>query len=134
MHCWIGICPLTIAQLVLSLVSGQGCRHFQNQVYKAWNVLKRSVLVQTSPCGEVWFEIWLKAHGNFFKAHGKIWNHMRRKVAINFDFRSGAKKSGHLDYPLQSYGPYFLKQLILTNRLKMRFFKMEKCNFLKILQ
>ena len=30
--------------------------------------------------------------------------------------------------------PYFLKQLILTNRLKMRFFKMEKCNFLKILQ
>ena len=27
--------------------------------------------------------------------------------------------------------PYFLKQLILTNRLKMRFFKMEKCNFLK---
>ena len=27
------------------------------------------------------------------------------KVAINFDFRSGTKKSGHLDYPLQSYGP-----------------------------
>ena len=26
-------------------------------------------------------------------------------MAINFDFRSGAKKSGHLDYPLQSYGP-----------------------------
>ena len=62
-------------------------------------------------------------------------------MAINFDFRSGAKKSGHLDYPLQSYGPkqvrlistqppYFLKQLILTNRLKMRFFKMEKRYFL----
>ena len=56
---------------------------------------------------------------------------LENKVAINFDFRSGAKKSGHLDYPLQSYGPkfvnmpkyapYFLKQLILTNRLKMRF-------------
>ena len=30
-------------------------------------------------------------------------------MAINFDFRSGAKKSGHLDYPLQSYGP---KQVI----------------------
>ena len=30
--------------------------------------------------------------------------------------------------------PYFLKKSILTNRLKMRFFKMEKCNFLKILQ
>ena len=30
------------------------------------------VLVQTSPCGEVWFEIWLKAHGKFSKAHGKI--------------------------------------------------------------
>ena len=30
------------------------------------------------------------------------------KVAINFDFRSGAKKSGHLDYPLQSYGPKFV--------------------------
>ena len=26
-------------------------------------------------------------------------------MVINFDFRSGAKKSGHLDYPLQSYGP-----------------------------
>ena len=25
-------------------------------------------------------------------------------MAINFDFRSGAKKSGYLDYPLQSYG------------------------------
>ena len=29
------------------------------------------LLVQISPCGEVWFEIWLKAHG-------KIWNHSRR--------------------------------------------------------
>ena len=26
-------------------------------------------------------------------------------MVINFDFRSGAKKSGHLDYPFQSYGP-----------------------------
>ena len=34
---------------------------------------------------------------------------LENKVAINFDFRSGAKKSGHLDYPLQSYGP---KQVI----------------------
>ena len=32
---------------------------------------------------------------------------LENKVAINFDFRSGAKKSGHLDYPLQSYGPKF---------------------------
>ena len=30
---------------------------------------------------------------------------LENKVVINFDFRSGAKKSGHLDYPLQSYGP-----------------------------
>ena len=30
---------------------------------------------------------------------------LENKVAINFDFKSGAKKSGHLDYPLQSYGP-----------------------------
>ena len=30
---------------------------------------------------------------------------LENKVAINFDFRSGAKKSGHLDYPVQSYGP-----------------------------
>ena len=30
---------------------------------------------------------------------------LENKVAINFDFRSGAKKSGHLDYPLQRYGP-----------------------------
>ena len=33
---------------------------------------------------------------------------LENKVAINFDFRSGAKKSGHLDYPLQSYGPKFV--------------------------
>ena len=30
---------------------------------------------------------------------------LENKVAINFDFRSGAKKSGHLDYPLQSNDP-----------------------------
>ena len=58
---------------------------------------------------------------------------LENKVAINFDFRSGAKKLGHLDYLLQSYGPKQVR-LISTNRLKMRFFKMEKCNFLKILQ
>ena len=28
---------------------------------------------------------------------------LENKVVINFDFRSGAKKSGHLDNPLQSY-------------------------------
>ena len=33
---------------------------------------------------------------------------LENKVAINFDFRSGAKKSGHLDYPFQSYGPKFV--------------------------
>ena len=33
---------------------------------------------------------------------------LENKVAINFDFRSGAKKSGHLDYLLQSYGPKFV--------------------------
>ena len=30
---------------------------------------------------------------------------LENKVVINFDFRNKAKKSGHLDYPLQSYGP-----------------------------
>ena len=34
---------------------------------------------------------------------------LENEVAINFDFRSGAKKTGHMDYPLQSYGP---KQVI----------------------
>ena len=29
-------------------------------------------------------------------------------MVINFDFRSGAKKSGHLDYPFKSYGPKFV--------------------------
>ena len=29
-------------------------------------------------------------------------------MAINFDFGSGAKKSGHLDYPFKSYGPKFV--------------------------
>ena len=34
-----------------------------------------------------------------------LWSCEENKVIINFDFRRGAKKSGHLDYPLQSYGP-----------------------------
>ena len=33
---------------------------------------------------------------------------LENKVVINFDFRSGAKKSGHLDYPFKSYGPQFV--------------------------
>ena len=33
---------------------------------------------------------------------------LENNVVINFDFRSGAKESGHLDYPLQSYGPKFV--------------------------
>ena len=41
---------------------------FHNK-HHGWTV--NVLLVQTSPCGEVWFEIWLKAHG-------KIWNHTRR--------------------------------------------------------
>ena len=48
------------------------------------------VLVQTSPCGEVWFEIWLKAHGKFSKAHGKI--EITRGAAecdFNFSVRFG---------------------------------------------
>ena len=33
---------------------------------------------------------------------------LENKVVINFDFRSGAKKSGHLDYPFKSYDPKFV--------------------------
>ena len=33
---------------------------------------------------------------------------LENKVVINFDFRSGAKKSGHLDYPFKSYGSKFV--------------------------
>ena len=33
---------------------------------------------------------------------------LENKVVINFDFRSGAKKSGHLDYSFKSYGPKFV--------------------------
>ena len=54
-----------------------------------------------------WFSVEMVQKGQ------KLWNRKRlngwsksivleNKVAINFDFRSGAKKSGHLDYPLQS--------------------------------
>ena len=32
---------------------------------------------------------------------------LENKVVINFDFRHGAKKSGHLDHPLQSYGQIY---------------------------
>jgi len=39
----------------------------------------------------------------------KIIFFLENKVVINFDFRSGAKKSGHLDYPFQSYGPIMHK-------------------------
>ena len=37
---------------------------------------------------------------------------LENKVVINFDFRSGAKKSGHLDYPFKSYGPKFVSILV----------------------
>ena len=49
-----------------------------------------------------------------FFSQKKRWNGcsksivLENNVAINFDFSSGAKKSGHLDYPLQSYGPKFV--------------------------
>ena len=33
---------------------------------------------------------------------------LENKVAIDFDFRSKAKKSSHLDCPLQSYGQKFV--------------------------
>ena len=33
---------------------------------------------------------------------------LENKVAINFDFRNGAKKSEYLDHPLQSYGQIFV--------------------------
>ena len=32
---------------------------------------------------------------------------LENKVVISFDFRHGAKKSGHLDHPLQGYAKYF---------------------------
>ena len=50
------------------------CHHFFCVVVvsaETKNIKRKQLLVQTSPCGEVWFEIWLKAHG-------KIWNHTRR--------------------------------------------------------
>ena len=37
---------------------------------------------------------------------------LENKVVINFDFRSGAKKSSHLDYPFKSYGPKFVSILV----------------------
>ena len=44
----------------------------------------------------------------------EVWNQffLENKVVINFDFRSGAKKSGHLDYPFKSYGPKFVSILV----------------------
>ena len=53
---------------------------------------------------------------------------LEHKVVINFDVRSGAKKSGHLDYPLQSYGPKVItppkkrrqKKLTLSSYCKLR--------------
>ena len=50
----------------------------------------------------------------YFEGYRKRWNgwsksiFLENKVVINFDFRSGTKKSGHLDYPFKSYGPKFV--------------------------
>ena len=33
---------------------------------------------------------------------------LENKVVINFDFRNGAKKSGHSDHSLQSYGQTYV--------------------------
>ena len=32
---------------------------------------------------------------------------LENKVVLDFDFRHGAKKSGRLDHPLQSYGQIY---------------------------
>ena len=44
---------------------------------------------------------------------------LESKVAINFDFRSKAIKSGHLDYPLQSYGPKQVNKNHVNSKQKM---------------
>ena len=38
------------------------------------------LLVQTSPCKEAWFEIWLKAHGKFFRALWKIFCSLKENM------------------------------------------------------
>ena len=44
---------------------------------------------------------------------------LEKKVAINFDFGSGAKQSGHLDYPLQSYGPKQVRLICTAPKIKI---------------
>ena len=36
---------------------------------------------------------------------------LENKVGMNFDFRNGAKKLGHLDHPLESYGQIYFNIL-----------------------
>ena len=38
-----------------------------HKVYPKQHTIDKLFIVQTSPCGEVLFEIWLKAHGKFLK-------------------------------------------------------------------
>ena len=50
------------------------------------------------------------AGGRGVKNLGNGWSKSivsENKVVLNFDFRHGAKKTGHLDHPLQSYGQIY---------------------------
>ena len=94
---------LSIAQLSLTAPRAE---------YKCWySPVEYSEVNQMSLIGYSlkgllgnWYPVLVKSLGNGWSKSIVL----ESKVVINFDFRSGAKKSGHLDYPFQSYGPKFV--------------------------
>ena len=67
-------------------------------------------------------------------------NFLEKKVVINFDFRNGANKSGHLDHPLQSFGQIyfdiyyekFVYSVLPPARSKATIFSWRICNRLLV--
>ena len=61
-------------------------------------------------CSETAFSQAGSTFFNYKKNLGNGWSKsivLENKVVLNFDFRHGAKKSGHLDHLLQSYGQIY---------------------------
>ena len=63
--------------------------HFFSSYFEIFFLIDNKILVQTSPCGEVWFEIWLKAHGKIEITRGAA------ECDFNFSVRFEGQISNH---------------------------------------
>ena len=113
------VCPLR-AQAPISSTFGPIFMKFSDHIFYLFS-LRRSVDELTTPRGGGGRGVGSKNLNNDWS---KSFFFLENKVVIDFDFRSGTKKSGHLDYPLQSYGPK-----VITHPKKRRPKKITRLQF-----